>query len=33
MLDAMGIWVIAVSAALCLAAFLALLALRVPPEE
>jgi hypothetical protein len=32
MLEAMGLWVIAVSAVLCLAAFSALLALRVPPD-
>jgi len=33
MLDAMGLWVIVVSAALCLAALLALLALRVPSDR
>ncbi len=33
MLDAMGLWVIAVSAALCLAALVALLALRLPLER
>ena len=33
MLDAMGLWVIAVSAALCLAALVALLVLRLPLER